>query len=238
MKLSRFLYQILRIGPDLYKTWITYWPGALGDFLRYRYYKRRLKFLGKNVIIDFGAELINPSMISIGDHTHIDRWVVLGAGEITRHERQIYHKQNPHYSHNRGEIHIGRRVHIAPYVYLLGAGGIDIGDYVAIASGARIFSVSGHYSNLNDKSDKRLYSFSNTAPFENQSLIIGAVVMGKNSAVGLNSVVLPGSTIGENSWIGVLSLVLGTIAPNVIAKGNPAREVKTRTGPLDLDNGE
>jgi maltose O-acetyltransferase len=52
------------------------------------------------------------------------------------------------------------------------------------------------------------------------------VVLGDSSAVGLNSVVLPGSSLGHGSWLGSLSMLSGKIPPNVLATGNPATVVK------------
>jgi galactoside O-acetyltransferase len=229
MNLTRLVGCVLRVGPDIVKAIITYWPGSLGNFLRYWYYKGKLKNLGKKAVIDFGVHITNPSQISIGDNTHIDRCVTLLAGISRVGNRRVHYKANPKYQYNEGEIHIGRNIHIAPYVYIVGAGGIDIGDCGGIASGTRVFSVSNHYCNLNEPDDKKLYCFSNRVPEDEQLLIVGPVVMERNTGVGLNSVVLPGSTIGENSWVGAISCVIGTIPPNVIAGGCPAKIIKHRT---------
>ncbi len=66
---------------EIFNLLITYAPGILGHRLRYRYYKRKLKYLGKGAVIDFGVYIIKPHLISIGDNTHIDRWVTLAAGK-------------------------------------------------------------------------------------------------------------------------------------------------------------
>jgi acetyltransferase-like isoleucine patch superfamily enzyme len=52
--------------------------------------------------------------------------------------------------------------------------------------------------------------------------------MEENTALGLNSVILPGVTIGKNSWVGVSSYVTSDIPPNSIASGCPAKVVKER----------
>lgn len=228
MKLKSIVCACFAIFPDIVRMLITYWPGLSGDFIRYRYYKRKLKYLGKGAKIDFGVHIINPSQISIGDETHVDRYVTLIAGKLREGARRICYKDNIGFQYEGGEIHIGRNIHIAPYAYIVGIGGIDIGDYSGIASGTRIFSISHHYHNLSDPDDKKAYSFSNTISDENQSIIVSPVVMEKNTGVGLNSVILPGSTIGKNSWVGVLSCVRGTIPPNVIAMGSPAEVIKHR----------
>jgi acetyltransferase-like isoleucine patch superfamily enzyme len=219
--LRSFVYECLNLL-------VTYAPGRWGNTLRYRYYKRKLKYLGKGAIIDFGVYIINPHLISIGDKTHIDRWVTLAAGKAGEGKRNIYRKNNTKFNYEPGEIFIGQEIHIAPYVYIVGAGGVEIQDRSGIAAGTKIFSISHHFRNLNDPEDKKMYVFGNRVCEEDQALIIGPVVMEKNTAIGLNSVLLPGATVGQNSWVGVLSCVSKDIPANVIATGNPAQAVKSR----------
>lgn len=52
------------------------------------------------------------------------------------------------------------------------------------------------------------------------------VVIGKNVWIGMNTVILKGTTIGDNSIIGAMSLVSGAIPANVIAAGNPVRVIR------------
>jgi acetyltransferase-like isoleucine patch superfamily enzyme len=52
------------------------------------------------------------------------------------------------------------------------------------------------------------------------------VIIGSNVWIGMNSVILKGTTIGDNSIIGASSLVGGDIPANVIAGGNPARVLR------------
>jgi acetyltransferase-like isoleucine patch superfamily enzyme len=59
------------------------------------------------------------------------------------------------------------------------------------------------------------------------------VVIGKNVWIGMNTVVLKGSTIGDNSIIGAGSVVSGSIPANAIAAGNPARVVRELAPPTE-----
>ena len=52
------------------------------------------------------------------------------------------------------------------------------------------------------------------------------VKIGKNVWIGANCTILPGVTIGDNSVIGAGSVVVKSIAANVVAVGNPAQVVK------------
>jgi len=97
-----------------------------------------------------------------------------------------------------------------------------------VASGCLLYSLSHHYNNPGDPTDRTVFKFSPMAPDAEQSLILSPVVMEANTALGLNSVILPGGVVGAGSWVGVNSLVLGQVPPNSIASGNPARVIKQR----------
>lgn len=51
------------------------------------------------------------------------------------------------------------------------------------------------------------------------------VTIGNNAWLGINVVVLKGVEIGENTVIGANSLVTKSIPANVIAAGNPCKEI-------------
>ena len=74
--------------------------------------KKAVKDLGLrhcgNVIISDKISIYNPGNISIGDNTRIDDFCVLSAG--------------------KGGIEIGRNVHIAVYVSIIGEGKIIVSD--------------------------------------------------------------------------------------------------------------
>ncbi|MBS1680692.1 MAG: hypothetical protein JST48_03185 [Bacteroidetes bacterium] len=104
-------------------------------------------------------------------------------------------------------MRISNGAHIAPFVLLQSHAGLSIGKNVTIASGAKVYTLSHHYRNLNDPQDQKRYSFSSMAPKEDQFLIASPVAIGDHAAVGLNSVVLPGTTISDGTWLGVLTHV-------------------------------
>ncbi len=214
------------MASDLFESFIRNINGHLGNNIRHIYYKKRLKHLGNNTIIDTGVYITNPKCITIFDNTHIDKNVILVAG-LPRPDRKTIKKNNLEYKKGRGEISIGKYCHIANNVILIGQGGVDIRDYVGIGANSMIYSQSHHYTS-SDNSDKKIYKFTTMAPIDEQCVIEAPVVMDKNSALGANSVILPGTTINENSWVGVNSYVIGTIPSNVIAIGSPAKVIKKR----------
>jgi acetyltransferase-like isoleucine patch superfamily enzyme len=204
-------------------------PGSLGSYIRLKYWRLRLHHIGRNVRIGVGVRIYAPKWVSIGDNCYIDDYVVIAAGPLKEMGQLIYHKPNNHFHFEAGSIVIGSRVHIAQYVLLQGHGGLHIGNDLTVAAGARIFSLSHHYRDMTSQCDPGIvWKFSSLSPPQEQSLIESPTVLKDNCAVGLNSVVLPGSTIGENSWLAALSLWRGDLPPNVIAAGNPAQIIKNR----------
>jgi len=220
-KLIRELENLLIFSP------IQIIHGRIGNMLRGLYYRRRLKHMGKGVTIDLGAIITHPENVSIGDNTYIDKYVIILSGQ-SRRNRITYFKENNNFKGEQGEVYIGKKCHLCPYTQIQGHGGVRLGDNIGVAAGSRIYSLSNHYRNLVDRQDPRKYLFTNQSTDENQTMISGPVVMEDNSALGSDSVVLPGVTIGKGSWVGSMSLVLMDIEPNVIASGNPVKILKNK----------
>ncbi len=55
--------------------------------------------------------------------------------------------------------------------------------------------------------------------------IMGPINVGDNVFVGMNSILLPGTSIGDNVIVGAGSVVRGKIPDNVVVSGNPAAVV-------------
>lgn len=53
------------------------------------------------------------------------------------------------------------------------------------------------------------------------------ISVGKNSFIGMRSVLLPGTTIGDNCIVGACSVVKGTFPDGVVLAGNPAKILTT-----------
>lgn len=209
---------------------LTYgFDNKIGYVLRPAYWKSRVSKLGRDVLIDVGVKVLNWSNISIDDRSWIDRNVILiaGKGTLPKYLKAYFFKENKSFNGKRGELIIGKGCHICPGTVIQAIEGTEIGDYTAVAAGSKLYSFSNHYRNL-DSDDGLAYSFSPMAPPEKQSYIGGPIVLEENSAVGLNSVVLPGVTIGKNSWVGVCSYVIEDIPANSIAIGCPAHVVRKR----------
>ena len=95
------------------------------------------------------------------------------------------------------------------------SGNILISDRVVISDGVVIlthdYSISNAYRAVNCEK--------NGLPF------VGDVVIGTNSFIGLNSIIMPGVEIGKNSVIAAGSVVTSTVDDDTIVAGVPARPI-------------
>lgn len=196
---------MFRLLKQLLESFLRNIGGGLGKKLRYWYYRTKFKSCGKNIIIEEGVFFENVKHISLGDNVWIDKNVILIAGEFKPNGRK-YHRKGDELV-NPGDLIISNNVHVAPFVLIQAHGGVKIGEDVTIACGSKIYSLSHHYKNLNDQTDKKRYAFSTMAKKEDQFLIVGNVIVGDKAAVGINAVLLPGSKIPYGTWIGVSSVV-------------------------------
>lgn len=205
---------------------IFYLPGRFGYTLRYHYWRRRLRFLGTNVRIEPGVYFQNPDFISIDDDCWIDRGVVILAGaDTSKRERLIKH--NPDYKIDRGEVWIGKKVHIGLNSIVSGIGGVVISDLCCLSADAKIYSFSHHYRSLFNFAKSDVH-FGSCGPSEDQFMIEGPIFLGKNVGVGLNVVILAGVSIQENSFIAIGSTVQDSFPSNSFISGNPAQRKKNR----------
>lgn len=223
--IAGFVWILAKVHFPSTETIVTYaFDNRIGYVLRAAYWKCRVNELGKDVLIEVGAKAIGWNHISIGDKSWIDRNVILETGLIDKAKFMVYCKK-PASTVKEGELKIGKGCHISKNVVIQSHGGVFIGDFTGIASGAKIYSLSHHYRSL--QSDVGIvYKFTPLAPPEEQSIIEGEVVLEGNNALGLNSIILPGVTVSKNSWIGVCSYVVDDVPPNCLATGCPAKVTK------------
>jgi maltose O-acetyltransferase len=115
-----------------------------------------------------------------------------------------------------GPFIMGRRVQVSTGCFIgAGVAGLTMGDDVLISPNCTI--LTGTY--LFDRLD---------VPLQDQGTISKGVRIGHRVWVGSNSVVLAGSDIGDNVIVSAGSVVSGSVAPNSIVLGNPAKVIFTR----------
>ena len=89
---------------------------------------------------------------------------------------------------------------------------IEIGDNVRITIGVKFLTHGYDWSVLKGKYGEVLGS-------------AGKVKIGDNCFIGMNTVILKGTTIGNNTIIGSGSLVTGGYPSDCVIAGNPARVI-------------
>ena len=156
--------------------------------------------LGKGVLISRKAVLYGTERIAIGDHSRIDDFCVLSAGE--------------------GGIRIGRYVHVAVFCSLIGKGEIVLSDYAGLSSRVTIYSSSDDFSGK--------FMTNPTVPAEFTNVRHAPVTLGRHVIVGAAAVILPGAQLGEGAAVGAQALVRGVLGPFAIYAGVPARRVGPR----------
>lgn len=117
-------------------------------------------------------------------------------------------------------IHIGRCVHISSYCHInVGGGFVWIGDYVGIASGARI---------LGGSNQPDAPSMSASAPADMQHVERAQTLIGHYAFVGAGATVMAGVTIGEGAVVGAGAVVTKSVPPWEIWAGVPAAKIGER----------
>ena len=158
--------------------------------------------LGHRAVIYPSARIVRPEQLWLGDHSTIDDFVFLNAGGGTR---------------------IGRYVHIATHVSVIGGGGLEVGDYAVIATGARILTATDTFIDS--------ARMSTHLPDEFRHVVFGKVTIEKDGFVGANAVVMPGVTVGEGAVAGAGSVVTSDLEPWTVYVGAPARARSKRPPP-------
>jgi len=201
---------------------ITYFPAPLGIDLRYKFWRKKLKHLGKNVRIDTGVYFQNPDYISIGDNCWIDMNVAILAG-LDRSKREKVYIKNEAYKGEKGVVHIGNNVHVGLGCIISGiSAGVYISDNCGLSAHCKVYAFSHHYRSIKDTRN-RMINFGPLVPKDRQCIIEGPVYLGANTGVALNVVILPGVYIPENCFVMINSVVNPRdYKDNSIIAGNPA----------------
>ena len=129
----------------------------------------------------------------------------------------------------RGEVRIGRRVHIARDSILAAAFSIEIGDEVTFGPRATVMDYNHGFADPD-------------AGVMGQPLTGAPIVVDDYAWIGANAVVLPGVRIGKGAIVGAGAVVTRDVPDYAIVGGVPAktigsRRLETGSAPDDADGG-
>lgn len=93
---------------------------------------------------------------------------------------------------------------------------IKIGDYTRVGANCKIIDNDFHPIELEYRHKALNEKYTRRAP----------IVIGNDCFIGMNSIILKGTTLGDNVIVGAGSVVHGTFPSNCIIAGNPAKIVK------------
>ena len=137
--------------------------------------------------------------LTIGDHSQIDDFAFVNAGKM---------------------FSIGRFVHIASFVSIIGGGEFYIDDFSGLSAGCRVITGTDDYLGP--------YLTNPTIPREFTNYQLARVTLEKHVIVGTNAVIFPGVTIGEGAAVGACAVVRRDLAPWGVYAGDPARKLGER----------
>ena len=141
--------------------------------------------------------------LPFGDYV-VDRWEkarALGFGEgVSIYDSALVF----------GDVTVGSKTWIGPFVILDGSGGLSIGANCSISAGTQIYSHDTVRWAISGGTEGYEYS---------------ATCIGDNCYIGPNTVIAKGVTIGAGSIVGAFSLVTEDVPPDTKVVGAPARVV-------------
>ncbi len=112
-------------------------------------------------------------------------------------------------------ISIGDHVYIGPSCSISAIGGVVIKSGTIIGPRLTVYSANHNYV------------VANAVPYDDV-VLPGKVVIGENTWIGGNVVIVPGVNIGEGCIIGAGSVVVKDSPPCSVLGGNPAKIIATR----------
>lgn len=159
-------------------------PHFLGMYLRALYYRRRLGLMESNVFIDQGVFFAYPKQIELREFSYIDKHVIM----MSRTAK------------------VGRRVHIAPRVFISGGGDFEIADYACVATNSNIITSTEVLKDGARCSGPMVSA-------DQRSVYRGKVLIQKDAFIGANATLLPGVTVAQGSVVGAGVIVSKDTAP-------------------------
>ena len=171
----------------------------MGMYARALYYRRKLGLMEPNVFIDQGVFFAYPRQVELKEFSFIDKNVIIMARTAK----------------------VGRRVHIAPRVFVSGGGDFEIEDYACIATNSSIIT-STEILKAGARCSGPMVSA------DQRNVYRGKVAIKKDAFIGANATLLPGVTIAEGGVVGAGVTVSKDTAPWGIYVGAKTQLISER----------
>lgn len=175
-------------------------PHMFGMYVRGLYYREKLGLMEPNVFIDQGVFFAYPKSVELKEFSYIDKSVMI-MSRVAK---------------------VGRRVHIAPRVFVSGGGDFEIDDYACIATNSNIITSTEVLKDGARCSGPMVSA-------DQRNVYRGKVTIRKDAFVGANATLLPGVTISEGSVVGAGVTVSKDTVPWGIYVGAKSQQVAERT---------
>ena len=174
-------------------------PHFFGMYFRALYYRGKLGVMEPNVFIDQGVFFAFPKSVELKEFSYIDKNVII----MSRTAK------------------VGRRVHIAPRVFVSGGGGFEIEDYACIATNSNIITSTEVLKDGARCSGPMVSA-------DQRTVYRGTVLIKKDAFIGANATLLPGVTVGQGSVAGAGVTIAKDTAPWGIYVGSKSEKIAER----------
>ena len=167
---------------------------------------KKLKYVGKNVIIGKTVRIRYPELVSIGDNCIIDDFTYISTA-----------------------LELVGNVHISAGAKIIGGRNtlVKFGEYSTTAPNVVLSAGSDDYVGG---------IATPMVPSEVKGNVeIGNIIIGRHCIIGSGTVVLPNVTFGDGASVGALSLVKSNLEAWSLYAGVPARKIKDRNQKKILD---
>jgi acetyltransferase-like isoleucine patch superfamily enzyme len=193
------------------------------SLLRGTLHRWRLKTCGGRFYLGHGAQLLFPSLLSVGSDVAIGRYVYLNAlsqggvvlGDRVRLREFGWVQATSHLSRPGKGVTIGDDTYIGPHSVLGAAGGIVIGRGVRMGAYVQLLAENHVFADADQ-------------PIARQGVESRGIDIGDDCWLGNNAIVLDGVTVGRGAVVGAGAVVTRSVEPDTIVAGNPARVIGLR----------
>lgn len=224
-------YQTVIVGSSDLRFTITYelltsflggFPGALGLWLRQKFYPSLFSQVGRGVLFGRNLNLRHPKKISLGDAVVITDNCVLDARGAA----------------NTG-ISLGNKVILSQDVLLICKdGNITVGNHVGMGANTGIYAVAGNTVHLGDHVLLGPYTYIGGHSYHFDRLDIpiseqglnprGGTTVEDGAWIGARATLMDGVTIHQGAIVAAGAVVTKDVPPYAIVAGVPARIIQYR----------